>query len=91
VRITHRGVAVYPPGATFGPRKMKDYEFVWVMEGEAIAHYDEHRINAPADTVLLCRPGMTDTYQWSSRHKSMHAFFHFATYWVQDFVTILAE
>lgn len=77
VRVANRGVAVYPPGATFGPRRMKDYEFVWIMEGDAIARYDEHRIVAPADTVLLCRPGMADTYEWSPKHKSVHAFFHF--------------
>jgi AraC-like DNA-binding protein len=75
--VTNTGVAVYPPGATFGPRKMKDYEFVWIIEGEAVAHYDDRQIEAPAGTVLLCRPGMTDRYEWSPKRRSIHAFFHF--------------
>jgi AraC-like DNA-binding protein len=77
VRVTNTGVAVYPPGATFGPRRMKDHEFVWIMEGEAMVHFDEHKIDAPAGSVLLCRPEMTDKYEWSANHKSVHAFFHF--------------
>lgn len=26
--VGNAGVAVYPPGATFGPRRMRDWEFV---------------------------------------------------------------
>jgi AraC-like DNA-binding protein len=77
LHVTNAGVAVYPPGAKFGPRKMGDYEFVWIIEGAAVAHYDEHQISAPAGTMLLCRPGMTDRYEWSKKRRSIHAFFHF--------------
>ncbi len=77
VRVASVGVAVYPPGATFGPRRMHDFEFVWIIEGSAVAHFDDHRIEAAAGTVLLCRPGMTDRYEWSPQRKSVHAFFHF--------------
>ena len=65
LHVSRGGVGVYPPSATFGPRHMTDYEFVWIIEGGATAFYDEHRIEAPPGTVLLCRPGMTDTYEWS--------------------------
>jgi AraC family transcriptional regulator len=75
--VTNAGVAVYPPGATFGPRKMKDFEFVWIIEGDAVAVYDERRIEAPAGTILLCRPGMTDAYEWARKRPTIHAFFHF--------------
>jgi hypothetical protein len=77
LHVSRGGVGVYPPGATFGPRHMTDYEFVWIIEGGATACYDEHRIEAPPGTVLLCRPGMTDTYEWSPKGKSVHGFFHF--------------
>ena len=77
LRVTRAGVAVYPPGATFGPRQMTDFEFVWIIEGGAQVSYDDHRMDAPAGTVLLCRPGMTDCYEWSPLGKSLHAFFHF--------------
>jgi hypothetical protein len=29
------GLAVYPPGATFGPRRLQDFEFVWLLQGTA--------------------------------------------------------
>lgn len=34
------GVAVYPPGATFGPRQLEDFEFVWLLQGTAEWRYD---------------------------------------------------
>lgn len=77
LKVSQVGVAVYPPGATFGPRKLKDFEFVWIIEGEAVAQYDQRRIEAPAGTVLLCRAGMTDQYEWSKKRRTIHAFFHF--------------
>jgi AraC-like DNA-binding protein len=77
LHVSRGGVGVYPPSATFGPRHMTDYEFVWIIEGGATAFYDEYRIDAPPGTVLLCRPGMTDTYEWSPEGKSIHGFFHF--------------
>src|SRR5262245_46671497 len=75
--VSNAGVAVYPPGATFGPRKLKDFEFVWIIEGSAVGYLDDHRIDAPPGTVLLSRPGMTDRYEWSQKRRSIHAFFHF--------------
>jgi hypothetical protein len=27
------GVATYPAGATYGPRPLRDWEFVWIIEG----------------------------------------------------------
>ena len=29
------GIAGYPPGATFGPRLLYDFEFIWIIEGSA--------------------------------------------------------
>ena len=31
---TNHGLATYPAGAAFGPRIMRDFEFVWIMEGD---------------------------------------------------------
>lgn len=71
------GATVYPPGSTFGPRRMADYEFVWIIEGNAIAQYDDQRMEAPSGSVLLCRPGMTDRYEWARDSRTIHAFIHF--------------
>jgi len=77
LQVTHGGIATYPAGATFGPRRLHDFEFVWIINGDATANYDGVIIPAPAGTVLLSRPGMMDRYDWGVTQGTTHAFFHF--------------
>src|SRR5436190_7225761 len=46
------GVAVYPPGATFGPRQLEDFEFVWLLQGTAEWRYDLGSIEDRKSTRL---------------------------------------
>ncbi|HEX4086831.1 MAG TPA: AraC family transcriptional regulator [Chthoniobacteraceae bacterium] len=77
IRVGAAGITNYPPGATFGPRKLREYEFVWIMEGASTASFDGNHIDAPPGTILLSRPGMMDYYQWAERTRTVHAYFHF--------------
>lgn len=76
-RPTFAGIATYPPGATFGPRTMIDYEFVWMMEGDAEYRWGATTVAAPAGAVVLCRPGAEDFFRWDPRGTTKHAYFHF--------------
>lgn len=76
--LGNAGIAAYPPGATFGPRLLFDFEFLWIIEGSAKVSFDQHRLDAPADSVLLGRPGMTDRYDWDAHQRTHLAFFHFS-------------
>ncbi|GEM46318.1 helix-turn-helix transcriptional regulator [Deinococcus cellulosilyticus] len=78
------GVATYPPGATFGPRHLQDFEFVWVLEGHAryVADGLEHPL--PAGSLLLCRPCNTDFFSWDPMHHTRHAYFHFQVHQTPD-------
>lgn len=76
-RVSFRGMADYPPGATFGPRTLIDYEFVWIVEGDVVWEADGVEYPAPAGTVLLARPGMRDGFRWDPRRRTRHGFFHF--------------
>jgi AraC-like DNA-binding protein len=78
LRVVSGGIAIYPPGATLGPRVMHDYEFVWIMEGNPVVFFNDRRLEAPAGTILLSQPGMTDRYQWDERARTVHAYFHFS-------------
>lgn len=78
------GLAVYPPGTTFGPRQLRDYEFVWIEAGDVIWHPDGGQVPAPAGTLLLCRPGMRDGFTWDPRHPTRHGFLHFSILEGQD-------
>ncbi len=77
LRVNNPGVALYPPWATFGPRLLKDFELVWIIEGETTAVYDHHELMASPGAMLLCRKGMRDRYIWSRTTRTIHAFIHF--------------
>jgi AraC-like DNA-binding protein len=70
-------IATYPPGATFGPRQLVNYEFVWIIEGDVEYQWNQHKIPAPAGTILLCPPPATDFFRWDQRRFTRHAYFHF--------------
>lgn len=70
-------VAVYPPGAVFGPRHLVDYEFVWIIEGDVEYCWNKTTMTAPPGTLLLCRPPAIDSFCWDKHHFTRHAYFHF--------------
>jgi AraC-like DNA-binding protein len=74
---THSGVATYPAGATFGPRAMRDYEFVWIIDGDCEYRWADQTLPAPAGSIVLCRPGETDFFRWDPHRRTQHAYFHF--------------
>ena len=77
---TAGGVVAYPPGASFGPRRMADWEFVWLLEGDAEYRWDGQTAAAPEGAFVLCRPVLgsaTDFFQWDRHRPTRHAFFHF--------------
>lgn len=74
---TSLGVATYPPGASFGPRQMADWEFVWLLQGTAEYRSGGTTIPLSEGSVVLCRPGATDFFQWDQHQHTRHAYFHF--------------
>src|SRR6266511_1301589 len=75
--ISGSGVAVYPPGATFGPRRLPDFEFVWLLQGTAEWRYDQGSIALGTNCLLLGRPGMRDSFVWDRARPTRHAYLHF--------------
>jgi AraC family transcriptional regulator len=74
---TQAGVAIYPPGATFGPRVMRDFEFVWIIEGDAEYTWGDTTVAAPSPAIVLCRPGAQDSFRWDPDRRTRHAYYHF--------------
>jgi AraC family transcriptional regulator len=73
-------VASYPPGAIFGPRRLTDYEFVWVVKGEGRWTTTQNRgeeLTISPGIVNLARRGSTERYRWTNKGESRHAFVHF--------------
>jgi AraC family transcriptional regulator len=76
-RPTVIGVATYPPGATYGPRTLRDHEFVWMIEGDADYRWGDRTEPAPAGAIVLCRPGTQDFFRWDPSRRTRHGYFHF--------------
>lgn len=75
-------VAQYPPGATYGPRQLLDFEFVWMLSGSALWRSDaadgqHHSCLIRPGALLLAQPGMIDRFRWDAVRPSVHAFTHF--------------
>jgi AraC family transcriptional regulator len=75
--VAGSGVAVYPPGATFGPRLLADFEFVWLLQGTAEWRYDQGSITLRPGWLLLGRPGIRDSFVWDRTVPTRHAYLHF--------------
>lgn len=74
----HGGLVTYPPGTTFGPRVLRDYELVWIIDGEVVYHYNGHSVETPPGSVVLCRPGFRDAFTWDVTRPTRHGFAHLA-------------
>jgi AraC-like DNA-binding protein len=75
--ISSPAVAAYPPGATFGPRELADYELVWMMEGNAQYILNGSVMSAPEGSFILCLPGCVDAFRWDTKRHTRHGFCHF--------------
>lgn len=73
----------YQPGATFGPRRLADHEFVWLLGGSAHWTLRADAGGAPQEILLvpgqllLAPAGVIDCYQWDLHQPSRHAWIHF--------------
>lgn len=70
-------IAHYPPGATFGPRTLHNFEFVWLLEGQARWLCDGRNEALHPGLLLLAQPGMRDEFRWDTSGPTKHGFVHF--------------
>lgn len=79
IRATVRTVSAvdYPPGATFGPRTLIDFELVWLLRGSARWNCGEDELDLVPGSLLLVRPGMRDEFRWDRERVTTHAYAHF--------------
>lgn len=78
------GLATYPAGATFGPRRLRDFEFVWVIEGEVEYRHDGRAEAAPPGSLVLCRAGSLDGFRFDPHRQTRHGYFHFGVLALPD-------
>lgn len=71
------GIVIDPPGSTYGPRLPKNYEIIWIMEGEVKATFGQTVLLAKEGTFLFRPPGLRDYYEWSTKGRTVHAYVQF--------------
>jgi len=53
-----------------------DFEFVWLIAGDAEYRFEGTTVTAPESSIVLCRPG-EDYFRWDPDQRTRHAYFHF--------------
>jgi AraC family transcriptional regulator len=71
------GQADYPPGATFGPRVLSDFELVWIVQGDVVWRCGDVEHALGPSSVVLCRPKMRDAFEWDRKRRTRHGYVHF--------------
>jgi AraC-like DNA-binding protein len=68
--------ADYPPGTGLGPRVIEDFEFVWMLRGNARFTASEELTLEPG-ALLLVPPGLRHGFRWDPARPSRHGYVHF--------------
>ncbi len=72
-------LAYYPPGASYGPRTLTDFELVWLRTGGARwrgGGEGAHLRLRPGD-LLVIPPGTRNEFRWDSEVPTRHGYVHF--------------
>jgi len=56
---------------------MRDYELVWVIEGEVIYEREGVGFACPGESMVMCVPEHEKFFRWDTCKLARHAFFHF--------------
>src|SRR5213080_800540 len=76
--VSQPRIAAYPPGATYGPMFLRDFELVWMLRGVADwTCTDGRAMRLRPGIVLLVPPGRQHHFTWDQRRACRHAFIHF--------------
>jgi AraC-like DNA-binding protein len=77
IQFNLSGLVVYPPGTRLESRRLRDYEMVWILAGNVVWEHDGLEEKVDPSSVILSRPGTSESYTWDPRHRTQHGFFHF--------------
>jgi AraC family transcriptional regulator len=71
-------IADYPPGAQLPPRVLDDFEFVWMLAGQARVMLEDDDLPLPPGQLLLVPPGVRHGFLWDPARACRHGYVHFA-------------
>lgn len=77
LHITGFGRAVYPPGATYGPRRLGDHILVWSESHTFVACCNGQTHEVTPGVFFFALKGSFDSYVWDPQKRSRHGYIHF--------------
>lgn len=73
----HGGEVIFQPGGVLGPRLLRDFELVYVIEGWVVYQSGDACHTVPPGGFVFGLPGSRETYHWDPQVPTRHAYFHF--------------
>ena len=70
-------IADYPPGAQMPTRVLDDFEFVWMLAGQARVTIDDDELPLSPRHLLLVPPGVRHGFLWDTSRPCRHGYVHF--------------
>jgi AraC-like DNA-binding protein len=70
-------MADYPAGARMAPRVIDDFEFVWMLRGQARFVTEDAEVALAPGRLLLVPAGVRHSFVWDERRSSRHGYVHF--------------
>jgi AraC-like DNA-binding protein len=70
-------IADYPPGAQMPARVLDDFEFVWLLMGQARLTLDDGELPLGPGQLLLVPPGVRHGFLWDATNPCRHGYVHF--------------
>ena len=77
VQVTGLGRVVYPPGASYGPRRLSDHILVWSDSHTFVACCDGQTQEVTPGVFFFALKGSFDSYIWDPHKRSRHGYIHF--------------
>lgn len=70
LKYLYGGISYYHAGEILGPRRLPDYELFFMLEGVATYTVNRQSYLATPGTLIMPRPGFTETFEWSSNPRT---------------------
>jgi AraC-like DNA-binding protein len=75
--MVRAAIADYPAGARMPPRVIDDFEFVWMLQGQARLIDGTGALLLSPGQLLLVPPGVRHSFEWDQARATRHGYVHF--------------
>lgn len=82
----YAGSVGYTAGDALAQRTLADLEFVSIRRGCPTYYFGDRSVMLKPGSVVLGRPGVSESYEWDSQGPTQHSYFHFQIDQLPDYL-----